>query len=375
VNPAVNRAPAPRAPVPNTPQGPGGGGGGAVPAPAPNLHPMGYTRPEFRATLHPWNPNEGYPIDPALSAVRDNLYTLFFPFQNLGDQLDSEIMPLRAQWAADEGKSELDPNSESWHRFKQIYGYQFGEQKIVALYAPELSFQGAGKASTEQYHVGRYVRLVYLYVKPEARAEFEDFVHKYIVPAAGKILQYRDQVTNAPPPDKRTYWRLPSYMRIVSINVNMPTIPEFELFIQRHLLAAAEETNTPVLTYRTVTGNRHNYHMFYPFNSERNLQYARNDLMASVLLGAHELQRVAGKGKVQLQPAAYQIGANPEDNARRMASELAAEFHSHALDIEEIVYRLRPDLSSTLEGRYTKESIELAWNTYRGQTTEVATVR
>lgn len=324
--------------------------------------------------MHPWNPNEGLIVDSSLAGVRDNLYTLVFPFQNLGDQLDSEIMPLRVQWAVDEGKSELDPNSESWRRFKQIYSYQFGEQKVIALHAPELSFQGNGSSTAEQYSVGRYVRLVYLYVKPEARTDFEGFVHRFIVPAAEKILHYRDQVTNAPPPEKRVYWSIPSYMRIVSLNVNMPTIPEFELFLQRHLLPAARETNTPVLTYRTVTGNRHNYHMFYPFNSEHEFQYSRRELVGNSLLTAHQMHQVAARGgQAKLQPAAYKPEPTDED-ARRIAADLAAEFHSHALDIEEVVYRLRPDMSATLDGRYSKESIELVWSRYRSQT-EVASTR
>ncbi|MGA7219526.1 MAG: hypothetical protein WBX38_14490 [Candidatus Sulfotelmatobacter sp.] len=324
--------------------------------------------------MRPWNPNESLIVDPSLANVRDNLYTLCFPFQNLGDQLDSEIMPLRVQWAADEGKNELDPKSESWRRFKQIYSYQFGEEKVIALHAPELSFQGNGKTTAEQYSVGRYVRIVYLYVKPESRPEFEAFVHKYIVPAAEKILHYRDEVTGAPPPEKRVYWAIPSYMRIVSLNVNMPTIPEFELFLQQHLLPAARDTNTPVLTYRTVTGNRHNYHMFYPFNNEKGLQNSKSELVGSALLTAHQFQQVAAnkRGGARLQPAAYKPASSEED-AKRIAADLAAEFHSHALDIEEVVYRLRPDMSATLEGRYSKDSIELAWNKYRNDTVQVAT--
>lgn len=315
----------------------------------------------------PWNPNTGYAFSADDAAVRDNLYTLLFPFQNIGDQLDSEIMPLRVQWAAQEQKSELDPNSESWAKFKKLYGFQFGEQKTIGLFAPELSFQGSGEATTERFDFGRYLRVVYLYVKPAARHEFEDFVHKFIVPSAEEILRKRDEITNAPPPEARTYWRLPKYLRKVSINVNMPTIPEFELFIQQQLLTAARDTDIPVLTYRTVTGNKHNYHLLFPSNDSTDIHHSRDNLMASSLLREHQIQLAAKrtrKGKT-LVNTSYRLDPGMEAEAIGIADELAAEFHSHAIEIEEIVYRTRPDMSALLQGRYSQESVKEVWDHFR----------
>lgn len=310
--------------------------------------------------LAAWNPNEQYVHEPKTQSVRDNLYFLYFNFDNIGDQLDSEITPLRVQWAAEEGKSELDPNSESWRRFKRLYSMQFGEQKVISLYAPELSFAGSGDTTAEQYNFGRYLRLVYLYVKPSARADFEGFVHQFIVPAATQILGYHNGLKKLRPVSERSHWRMPAYMRTVSMNVNMPTIPEFELFVQDHLLPAARETNTPMLAYRTVSGNRHNYHFLFPFNAQDDIHHDRKNLMASALLREHQLQLYAKRKKSgpQYQTAAFDPSMASETAAVGFAADLASQFHGHALEIEEIVQRVRPDMSSALEERYSKESIQ-----------------
>ena len=311
--------------------------------------------------LSEYNPNAGYLRDQTGDSARDNLYTLLFPFENLGDQLDSEIMPLRVQWALDKGDDELDPASESWQRFKHLYGMQFGESKTVALVAPELSYTGATATETGKvpYDLGRYLRVVYLYVQPGVEPEFEDFVHKYIVPAADKILAYRDQVTNAPPLNKRRYFRFGAYWRKLSMNVNMPTVPEFELFVQKHLVRAARETDTPMLTYRTVTGDRHNYHMFFPFNEPQQIHNDRRNLMVASLLKKHQLQSFAEIAHTSLGPRHI-----ARETAISHAEDLSAAFHSHLLDLEEIVYRTRPDMSSKLSGRYTPESIATVQRAY-----------
>jgi hypothetical protein len=323
-----------------------------------------YEMSRYSMKMRSWNPNEGYIASPSDAHTTNNLYTLLFPFQNIGDQLDSEIMPLRVQWAAEEQKSELDPSSESWQRFKKLYSFQFGEQKTIGLFAPELSFQGEGERTSEQYNFGRYLRLVYLYVKPASRNEFEGFVHQFIVPVAEKILAQRDEITNAPPLEARTYWRLPKYLRKVSINVNMPTIPEFELFIQHHMLTAARDTNTPVLTYRTVTGDKHNYHLLFPFEEAKSMHSSKDTLMASSLMREHQVQLVAKRqdrrGKFQvvnMDPSAHREAISIADN-------LAEQFHSHAIQMEEIVYLMRPDLSASLKGRYSKESVQDVWDNY-----------
>jgi hypothetical protein len=323
-----------------------------------------YDMSRFSMKMRPWNPNEGYIASPSDLHTSNNLYTLLFPFQNIGDQLDSEIMPLRMQWAAQEQKSELDPNSESWQRFKKLYSFQFGEQKTIGLFAPELSFQGDGENTTEQYNFGRYLRVVYLYVKPAARNEFEGFVHKYIVPAAEQILAERDRVTNAPPLEERTYWRFPKYLRKVSINVNMPTIPEFELFIQQQMLTAARDTNTPVLTYRTVTGDKHNYHLLFPVEEAEGMHSSKDTLMASLLMREHQVQLAARRqdGRGRFQVASLAPSAHRE--AVSIADGLAEQFHSHAIQMEEIVYLMRPDLSASLKGRYSKESVQDVWDNY-----------
>lgn len=290
--------------------------------------------------------------------MRDNLYTLFFPVDSLGDQLDSEIMPLRVQWAAQEGRSELDPNSESWKRFKQLYSYQFGEQKTLGLYAPDLSYAGQDQGRTE-YDFGRYLRIVRLYVKPEHRTEFEDFVHKFIVPAATQIIMDKNAHKHLASVEQRNRWKLPAYTRMVSINVNMPTIPEFELFIQQHLLRAARDTETAVLTYRTVTGDKHNYTLLFPFNDSSDMHYDGKNLMASSLLREHQLQLMAkrsGHG-AKYQAAAF-AGSTAEAAALATANDLSSQFHSHALDIEEVVFKGRPDMSAALEQRFTPKSIE-----------------
>jgi hypothetical protein len=317
----------------------------------------------YKLELSRWTPNQG--IQEESSSNTTNLYTLLFPFQNIGDQLDSEIMPLRVQWAAEEQKSELDPNSESWQRFKRLYSYQFGEQKTVGLFAPELSFQGEGSKTVEQYNFGRYLRVVYLYVRPSAQREFEEFVHRYIVPTAEKILQQRDIVTQAPPLESRTYWRFPKYVRKVSINVNMPTIPEFELFIQQHLLRAAQDTNTPVLTYRTVTGDKHNYHLIYPFEQEHQMHHNGSVLMASLLMREHQVQLLARSQGAAKYTATALSSSPAHAEALSVADALSEQFHSHAIDMEEVVYQTRPDMSASLEGRYSKESIKDVWKNYR----------
>ena len=304
---------------------------------------------------------------------RDNLYELYFPFENLGDQLDNEIVPLRVQWAQSAGQDALDPNSDSWKRFKELYSYQFQEEKTVALFAPELSFSGNDSSYADQYHYGRYLRIVYLYVKPEKVPQFEDFVHKFIVPAATQILAMRDEVVHAPPVGQRRLYKLPTHMRRVSINVNMPTIPEFELFMQKFLVPAAKQTNTPLLTYRTVTGNKHNYHILYPVSDPHGVHYNNKtmhfddtNLMASSLLRKHQLQTVALRGNApqdgpRLVDASYSIGGgNPaaEEEAVVYATELAEQFHSHAIHIEEVVNRTRPDMGSALSACFTSQSID-----------------
>lgn len=314
---------------------------------------------DYKLKLAAWNPNEGYIPSSEAARVHDNLYTLFFPVDGLGDQLDSEIMPLRVQWAAQEGKSELDPNSESWKRFKQLYSYQFGEQKTLGLYAPDLSFAGQAEQGRSEYDFGRYLRIVRLYVKPEHRTEFEDFVHKFIVPAATQIIMDKNARKNVAPLEQRNRWKLPAYTRMVSINVNMPTIPEFELFVQQHLLRAARDTETAVLTYRTVTGDKHNYTLLFPFNDSSDMHYDGKALMASSLLREHQLQLMAkrsGKGP-KYQAAAF-AGSSAEATALATAEDLSSQFHSHALDIEEIVFKTRTDMGAALEQRFTPQSIK-----------------
>ena len=321
---------------------------------------------DYQLKLAAWNPNEGYMATPAAASVRDNLYRLFFPVDGLADQLDSEIMPLRVQWAAQEGRSELDPNSESWKRFKQLYSYQFGEQKTLGLYAPDLSFAGQTEQGHDEYNYGRYLRIVQLYVKPEHRAQFEDFVHKFIVPAATQIIMGKNERKNLPPLEQRMRWKMPAYMRTVSINVNMPTIPEFELFIQQHLLRAARDTQTPVLTYRTVTGDKHNYTLLFPFNENSEMHYDGKSLMTSSLLKEHQLQLLAQRsGNGPKYRAAAFAGSSAETAALATANNLSSQFHSHALDIEEVVHKARPDMSAALEQRFTPKSIDFVQAAFR----------
>lgn len=328
---------------------------------------MSFNLNDYNLRLNSWNPNEGYVNRPGMEGIHNNLYMLFYPLESMADQLDSEIMPLRVQWAASEGKSELDPHSESWKRFKRLYGYQFGEQKTVGLFAPELSFSGETEQQKEMYDLGRYLRMVRLYVQPQFEDEFEDFVHNFIVPAAEKILTEKKNMKRLLPADQRTYWQLPTYMRTVCINVNMPTIPEFELFVQQRLLGAARDTNTAMLTYRTVTGDKHNYHILFPFNSKQDPQHDNNRLMVSRLMREHQLQLLANQApkSAGYQPATYRPSPAATEMALATADNLSAEFHSHAIHIEEIVQRIRPDMSASLRERYTKQSIELVQSSFK----------
>lgn len=313
---------------------------------------------DYRLQLTEWNPNQGFPVK--LMGVRDNMYMLYWPFDNMGDQLDSEIMPLRVQWASDEGKSELDPNSESWKRYKALYNYQFGEQKTVGLYAPDLSYAGETVHGKDDFNFGRYLRMVRLYVKPEYRGEFEGFVHNFIVPAADKIFADKNRRKNLLPIETRTRWKYSPYTRLVSVNVNMATIPEFELFVQRNLVPAARETGTPMIGYRTVTGDRHNYTFIFPFDKKEQMHFDRNTLMASMLMREHQVQIAAkhrGNGP-RVEPTA--LTNREEAAALSKAEDLSSEFHSHAVDIEEIVLKSRPDMSSLLRERYTDDSLERA---------------
>jgi len=51
--------------------------------------------------------------------------------------------------------------------------------------------------------------------------------------------------------------------------------------------------------------------------------------------------------------------------AVKIGNELAEQFHSHAIDIEEIVYQMRPDMSALLGGRYSNESVQDVWDNYK----------
>jgi hypothetical protein len=331
--------------------------------------PVSFNLSDYKLQTNAWNPNEGYIHRAGMEGVRNNLYMLFYPLESMSDQLDSEIMPLRVQWAAAEGKSELDPHSDSWKRFKRLYGYQFGEQKTVGLLAPELSYSGETEQRKEMYNLGRYLRIVRLYVQPQFEDEFEDFVHHFIVPAAEQILTKKKNMKRLPPVEQRTYWQLPTYMRIVSINVNMPTIPEFELFIQQRLLGAARDTNTAMLTYRTVTGDKHNYHLMFPFTNNQEPQHDNNRLMVSRLMREHQLQLLANRAPkpAGLQPASYAPSPAATAAALAAADNLSAEFHGHAIHIEEIVQKIRPDMSASLPERYTKKSIEFVQSSFKQQ--------
>jgi len=325
----------------------------------------------YKLRLAEWNPNIGYPMSRASAANTTNRYTLFMPSSTLGNQQDNEIMPLRTQWAANQRTSDIGPDSDSWQLFQELYSYQFGEQKTLALLAPELSYVGPGSNAANHYNFGKYIRMTNLYVHPDRQPDYEKFVHTYIVPAAEKILTQLDQVTGVagkvPPPNERSYWRLPAFVRVVAVNVNMPTIPEFEIFTQRYLVSAAEETNTAMLCYRTVSGTRHNYYFLYPFNEHKELQYSRDTLVASALLREHQLQIVAKRSgqPVRILPTA--LGAQePEINqALQISSDLSEQFHGHAIELEEIVYRIRPDLSARLDQKFTKESIDFVKSSLR----------
>jgi hypothetical protein len=54
------------------------------------------------------------------------------------------------------------------------------------------------------------------------------------------------------------------------------------------------------------------------------------------------------------------------NEALEIADDLAGQFHSHAIEIEEIVYHMRPDMSALLPGRYSKESVQDVWDNYKG---------
>jgi hypothetical protein len=328
----------------------------------------------YKLKLADWNPNVGYPVSPGKAGNTTNRYTLFMPFESIGDQQDNEIMPLRVQWASAQRSSDIGPSSESWRMFQELYSYQFGEQKTVALFAPELSFEGASSKPADRYYLGRYVRMTNLFVRPERQPDYEKFVHTYIIPAAEKILAQLDVVLKTTtnrgplPPDKRAYWRLPAYLRVVAVNVNMPTIPEFEIFTQRHLVAAAQETNTPLLCYRTVSGTRHNYYFVYPFNEHKELQYGRDTLMASALLREHQIQIVAKRSGQQVRVIPTAFGSQDPEIAKalQVSSELSEQFHSHAIELEEIVYRIRPDMSARLDEKFTKDSLQFVRSSFRG---------
>jgi len=148
----------------------------------------------------------------------------------------------------------------------------------------------------------------------------------------------------------------------------MPTIPEFEIFTQRHLVAAAQETNTPLFCYRTVTGTRHSYFFVYPFNEQKELQYTNDTLVASALLREHQIQIVAKRSgqQVRVVPTAME-GQDPEiRKALEVSSELSEQFHSHAIEMEEIVYRVRPDMSARLDEKFTKDSLQFVRSSFRG---------
>ena len=320
------------------------------------VQPISLNVSDYKLRLTEWNPNAGFPVK--LSGVRDNMYMLYWPFDSPGDQLDSEIVPLRVQWASDEGKSELDPHSESWQRYKTLYNYQFGEQKTVGLYAPDLSYAGQNSHGKDEYSFGHYLRLVRLYVKPEFRTEFEGFVHSYIVPAADKIFAEKNRRKNLAPLAERARWKYSPYTRLVSINVNMATIPDFELFVQKTLVPAAHETDTPMLGYRTVTGDRHNYTFVFPFDGKNEIHNDRHSLIASRLLREHQTQLVAKRRGTDARYETAALSNRAEAEAVKIADNLSAEFHSHAIDIEEIVLKSRPDMSSLLRERFTDESLE-----------------
>jgi hypothetical protein len=82
--------------------------------------------------------------------------------------------------------------------------------------------------------------------------------------------------------------------------------------------------------------------------------------MASALLRQHQMQIVAKRSgqKVELLPAAYNSYDPAMARAIQVGSELSDEFHSHAIEMEEIIYRIRPDMSARLDAKYTNESLQ-----------------
>jgi hypothetical protein len=206
--------------------------------------------------------------------------------------------------------------------WRQVYGYLAKEQKSVYQALPEMTVVngvvGLPPNGLGKYHLDNYLRVVEIRVHKDRTTDFENFVRTNVVPAVANFLhRIEGQNTN----------RLPKFMRTVKIAVRLGSEPELVDLLQNYVVPAARSTGTDVFIYRGVYSSGANYFLLFPFDTPTSLANTSSRVISTLLQRAY--------------PATQ-------------AQQLDTQFGNTISYVQELVSRMRPDMSSNLENKYIR---------------------
>ena len=168
------------------------------------------------------------------------------------------------------------------------------------------------------YDFDNYVRLVEFEVVKNRAAQFEKFVIDNVAPAAQKFLP---KLRNASPD------RLPNFLRHVNLEVHQARVKDFYDFAAKSLVPAAQKTKISVFFYRAIYAGGDNFSLLFPYEKANDLANTKNPLLPELLTTAY--------------------GAA---DGRRLSTDLGKLIIRGV----EWVSKIRPDMSSNLENKYSK---------------------
>jgi hypothetical protein len=263
--------------------------------------------------------SRGVDDKPATAAgnIGNKWYYLIYPLVNIDALWETDIDFLKAQWTVTHGSK-----ATAEALWRQVYGYLAKEEKSVYQVLPELTVVGGevGLPAKGQgkFHYDNYLRIVDIRVHKDRTADFENFVHTNVVPAVAKFL---------PKVEGQGGNRLPKYLRTVKIATRLGAEPDLLDFLTNYVVPAAKSTRTDVFIYRGVYSAGVNYFMLFPFDDPASMANSSNSVIKELLAKAYP-------GKEH--------------------KKLGQQFGNTISQVQEIVSKMRPDMSSNLENKYSR---------------------
>ena len=255
-------------------------------------------------------------LNTPVSEIGNKWYWMIYPLSNIDHLWDNDIRLFHHQTDSDARRSGAQ---SAWDK---ISGFVRNEEKCVYMLMPNMSVvagrQGARQPGKGFYDFGDYLRITEIRVHKDKIADFEDFAFNSFVPAASEVLP---NLTN------RSLDKLPRFIRTLKLQVNMSKEPQFHEFLKRFLIPSARRAKTTVFVFHTIYGSESNYLLLFPYETE-------NDFAATG-------ERVLS--------ALWQKNYKYFDMLR-----IDTKFASLIMSAQEMIVKVRPDLSPKPENKYAK---------------------